>query len=199
MERCKGSVKLVFHHDFRIPELGLTAPCGSVTLPTTRAGSTPGQAMTRLALLLVRFAAGDRPWGRGARPTPGSCRSSLAAVASNSLRVGLWKIERQALAGALGTEITVCHLPSDTRKWNKIKHWLVSLITQNWRRKPSDCHPTITLLIGATTIKAGLIIKSKLGTAERGQCPARRRHRLDFAPRMALHLTCQTASRPFWW
>jgi len=92
--------------------------------------------------------------------------------ASNSLRMRLWKIERQALAGALGTEITVCHLPPGMSKWNTIKHGLVSLINQNWRRKLPNSYPTVILLIAATAIKAGLIVKGELGTAAQRQCRA---------------------------
>ena len=37
-------------------------------------------------------------------------------------------------------QITVCHLPPGTSKWNKIEHRLFSYISQNWRGKPLiDC------------------------------------------------------------
>jgi hypothetical protein len=45
----------------------------------------------------------------------------------------LWKYELQQLADESGLDITVCHLPSGTSKWNKIEHRLFSYITQNWR------------------------------------------------------------------
>ena len=41
----------------------------------------------------------------------------------------LWKKELMALAGETGLEITVCHLPPGTSKWNKIEHRLFAHIT----------------------------------------------------------------------
>jgi Rhodopirellula transposase DDE domain len=37
---------------------------------------------------------------------------------------------------AIGLEISVCHFPPGTSKWNKIEHRLFSFISQNWRGKP---------------------------------------------------------------
>jgi hypothetical protein len=55
---------------------------------------------------------------------------------SNGARLRLWKCELQVLADELGIEITVCHVPPGTSKWNKIEHRLFSFITQNRRGKP---------------------------------------------------------------
>ena len=38
-----------------------------------------------------------------------------------------------ALAAETGLEITVCHMPPGTSKWNKIEHRLFSHISMNWR------------------------------------------------------------------
>ena len=83
---------------------------------------------------------------------------------SNGSRVRLWKIELQALANELDIDITVCHLPPGTSKWNKIEHRLFSFITQNWRGRPLVSYQTIVQLIAATTTKAGLTVSSKLDT-----------------------------------
>jgi hypothetical protein len=55
------------------------------------------------------------------------------------------------LARELGIEISVCHLPPGTSKWNRIEHRLFSFISQNWRGKPLCNLTTIISLIGATT------------------------------------------------
>ncbi len=81
---------------------------------------------------------------------------------SNGSRVRLWKIELQALANELGIEITVCHLPPGTSKWNKIEHRLFSFITQNWRGRPLISYQTIVQLIAATNTDAGLTVRSEL-------------------------------------
>ena len=75
---------------------------------------------------------------------------------SNGARVRLWKVELQKLARELGLEISVCHLPPGTSKWNRIEHRLFSFISQNWRSKPLRSLATIISLIGATTTGTGL-------------------------------------------
>ena len=56
---------------------------------------------------------------------------------SNGFRLRLWKRELQKLADETGLEISVCHFPPGTSKWNKIEHRLFCAITQNWRGSPS--------------------------------------------------------------
>src|SRR5271156_6135784 len=73
-----------------------------------------------------------------------------------------WKLELQALANELDIEITVCHLPPGTSKWNKIEHRLFSFITQNWRGRPLLSYQTIVQLIAATNTDAGLTVRSEL-------------------------------------
>jgi Rhodopirellula transposase DDE domain len=55
---------------------------------------------------------------------------------SNGNRTRLWKTELQRLADLTGLQITVCHFPSGTSKWNKIEHRLFSFISKNWRGQP---------------------------------------------------------------
>jgi len=80
---------------------------------------------------------------------------------ANGNRRRAWKTELAALAAETGLDITVCHLPPGTSKWNKIEHRLFSQITRNWRGRPLTTHETILNLIGATTTTTGLS-----GTAE---------------------------------
>ena len=78
---------------------------------------------------------------------------------SNGARLRLWKMELQKLADELGLNITVCHLPPGTSKWNKIEHRLFSFITRNWRGKPLVSHQVIVQLIAATATKTGLKVQ----------------------------------------
>jgi len=82
----------------------------------------------------------------------------------NGSRGRLRKIELQALANELDIDITVCHLPPGTSKWNKIEHRLFSFITQNWRGRRLVSDQTIIQLIAATTTKTGLTVHSELDT-----------------------------------
>ena len=78
--------------------------------------------------------------------------------------VRLWKLELQKLADETGLEISVCHFPPGTSKWNKIEHRLFSFITKNWRGQPLVSHEVIVNLIAATTTKTGLRVQSQLDT-----------------------------------
>ena len=55
---------------------------------------------------------------------------------SNGYRLRLWKVELQRWANETGLDVTVCHYPPGTSKWNKIEHRLFSEITKNWRGRP---------------------------------------------------------------
>lgn len=81
---------------------------------------------------------------------------------SNGYRIKLWKKELQILANETKMEITVCHLPPGTSKWNKIEHKLFSFISLNWRGIPLESYETVVQLIGAVKTKKGLIVKSIL-------------------------------------
>jgi transposase len=83
---------------------------------------------------------------------------------SNGYRVRLWKVELQKLADETGLEISVCHFPPGTSKWNKIEHRLFSQITLNWRGKPLTSYEVVVNLIAATTTSKGLKVKCMLDT-----------------------------------
>jgi hypothetical protein len=61
-------------------------------------------------------------------------------------------------------EITVCHFPPGTSKWNKIEHRLFSYISLNWRRKLLTSYEVVVNLIVSTTSTNGLKVKSELDT-----------------------------------
>ncbi|MCP3930751.1 MAG: ISAzo13 family transposase [Bacteroidetes bacterium] len=83
---------------------------------------------------------------------------------SNGSRVRLWKKEIQDLANELNMDITVCHFPPGTSKWNKIEHKLFSYISLNWRGKPLTSYEVVVKLIGSTTTAGGLKVLSELDT-----------------------------------
>ena len=81
---------------------------------------------------------------------------------SNGNRVRLFKRELQKLANETGLEISVCHFPPGTSKWNKIEHRLFSFISKNWRGEPLLDLVTIVNLIGNTRTDAGLKVCCEL-------------------------------------
>lgn len=85
---------------------------------------------------------------------------------SNSHRTKLWKLELQNLANDLGMEITVCHFPPGTSKWNKIEHRLFCHISMNWKGIPLEDYETVVQLIGAVKTNTGLKVKARLDLNE---------------------------------
>lgn len=85
---------------------------------------------------------------------------------SNGYRAKLWKTELQKLADCLNLEITVCHFPPGTSKWNKIEHRLFSHISMNWKGIPLEDYETVVQLIGAVKTTTGLKVKARLDLNE---------------------------------
>lgn len=100
----------------------------------------------------------------GQAPLPEATKLLITADSggSNGARVRLWKVELAKLARETGLEITVCHYPSGTSKWNRIVHKMFNFISMNWRGCPLVSYGTIIELISATTTKKGFTIRSEL-------------------------------------
>jgi hypothetical protein len=81
---------------------------------------------------------------------------------SNRGRVRLWKVCLQRFADRAGLDVTVCHYPPGTSKWNKVEHRLFSYISMNWRGQPLTTYTTVIELIGHTKTKTGLRVSAKL-------------------------------------
>src|SRR5215471_15700002 len=105
------------------------------------------------------------PWSRSA--AGGTTRAAppiRAAGGSNNPRTRAWEHELAAFALQAGLEITACHFPPGTSKWNKIEHRLFSHITMNWRGRPLTSHEVIVAAIAATTTGTGLSVRAELDT-----------------------------------
>ena len=85
---------------------------------------------------------------------------------SNGNRTRLWKTELQRLADESGLQITVCHFPPGTSKWNKIEHRLFSFISKNWRGRPLASYQVIIDSITATKTDTGLEVFARLDENE---------------------------------
>jgi len=110
----------------------------------------------------------SRWWqARGRHEYPHAARLLITADAggSNGYRTRAWKTELAALAAQTGLQVTVCHLPPGTSKWNKIEHRLFSHITMNWRGRPLTSHEVIVETIAATTTRTGLTVEAELDTS----------------------------------
>jgi hypothetical protein len=109
-----------------------------------------------------------RRWWKlfGRRHYPRARRLLLCADGggSNGARNRAWKYHLQQFADQMGLEVTVCHYPPGTSKWNKIEHRMFSFISLNWKGRPLVSYETVVNLIGATRTKTGLRIKAALDT-----------------------------------
>lgn len=151
-------------HDFPDKELGKAIPYGVYDI-----GRNEGWVNVGINHDTAQFAANSirRWWTRmGHYRFPNAKRLLITADSggSNGYKRRLWKMELQKLATFMGVDITVCHFPPGTSKWNKIEHRLFSFITQNWRGKPLYDLVTVVNLISNTTTSKGLFVKSAVDT-----------------------------------
>jgi hypothetical protein len=100
--------------------------------------------------------------GRVAYPEASRLLVMADAGGSNGYRVRAWKTELARFAAETGLQVTVCHFPPGTSKWNRIEHRLFSAISTNWRGRPLVSHEVIVELIGATTTRTGLTVDAEL-------------------------------------
>lgn len=158
----KGSPKKVRTHDFKDKDLGIAIPYG--VYDQTR---NDGWVSVGIDRNTAEFAVESiRRWWRrmGVKTYPDATQLLITADAgsSNGYRSRLWKVCLQQLADELNINITVCHFPPGTSKWNKIEHRMFCHITENWRGRPLVSQAVIVNSIANTTTRAGLTIKAKL-------------------------------------
>ena len=120
--------------------------------------------------------------GQDAYPGAGRLLVTCDAGGSNGWRNRGWKAGLAELAAETGLQITVCHFPPGTSKWNKIEHRLFSQITLGWRGRPLTSYDVIINTISAVTTSTGLTVTAVLDDTpcpdrDPGQRPADQRHR----------------------
>jgi hypothetical protein len=162
--RPAGDPVRVRDHDFPGPDQGKAIPYGIYDLAADAGWVNVGTDHDTAA-----FAAESvRRWwhGRGRADYPGARRLLITADAggSNGYRTRAWKTGLADLARETGLEITCCHFPPGTSKWNKIEHRLFSHITMNWRGRPLASHQIIVNSIAATVTRTGLAVHAELDT-----------------------------------
>jgi len=160
--RPKGDPEKVNDHDFLDKKKGKVNPYGVYDIQNNQAWVNVGidNDTSSFAIESIR-----RWWnlmGKDNYPYSKKILITADGGGSNGSRVRLWKVELQKLANEIGLEITLCHFPPGTSKWNKVEHKLFSYISINWRGKPLTSHEVIVNLIASTTTTKGLIVKCGL-------------------------------------
>ena len=149
-------------HDFPDPEVGKAVPYGVYDMAANEGFVVVGDDgdTAEFAVSSIR-----RWWdqvGKVAYPHATRLLITADAGGSNGYRTRLWKVELAKLAAEAGIEITVCHFPPGTSKWNKVEHRLFSAISMNWRGRPLTSHQVMVELIAATTTTTGLKVRAQL-------------------------------------
>jgi len=148
-------------HDFPDKDMAKAVPYGVFDVGANEGWMSVGDDHDTAAFAVNAI----RRWWQtmGAERYPKAKRLLVTADAggSNGYRNRLWKVELAKLAAEIGLDITVCHYPPGTSKWNKIEHRLFSFVTMNWRGRTLTSYRTIVELIGATTTEAGLKVQAE--------------------------------------
>jgi hypothetical protein len=156
--RPKGDPDKVRVHDFLDKDLGKAIPYGVYDV-----GANEGWVSVGIDHDTAEFSSQAvlTWWKRlGSHRYPRAKKLLITADGggSNGSRSRLWKYSLQGLADKIGLQITMCHFPPGTSKWNKIEHRMFSFITMNWRGRPLVSHEVILKLIASTTTATGLKI-----------------------------------------
>jgi len=160
--RPKGRPAAVRTHDFPGDSEGKAIPYGVYDVTADAGWVNVGTDHDTAAFAVESI----RRWweAAGSSQYPAARRLLITADAggSNGYRTRAWKTGLAALAEETGLEITVCHFPPGTSKWNKIEHRLFSHVTMNWRGRPLTSHDVIISSIAATTTRTGLTVQARL-------------------------------------
>ncbi|MFH0903073.1 MAG: ISAzo13 family transposase [Pseudomonadota bacterium] len=164
--RKKGDPRPTKDHDFRSEDTDRAVPYG---LYDERRNH--GLVNVGLSHDTAEFATESiRQWWRlvGRENYPKARRLLICADSggSNASRSRVLKVEIQKVADATGLDITFCHYPPGTSKWNKIEHRMFSFISLNWKGKPLETVETVLNLIAGTRTKTGLTIEARLDAGE---------------------------------
>jgi transposase len=163
--RPKGQPVATRTHDFPDDSVGKAVPYGVYDITGNAGWVSVGTDHDTAAFAVESI----RRWWKaaGSSDYPLARRLLITADAggSNGYRTRAWKAELAALAVETGLEITVCHFPPGTSKWNKVEHRLFSHITMNWRGRPLTSHEVIVQTIAATTTATGLRVHAELDTS----------------------------------
>ena len=160
--RPRGDPVRVRDHSFEDGQDGHAIPYGIYDVAANTGFVNVGTDHNTAALAAESI----RRWwnliGSHAYPQAARLLVTCDAGGSNGWRNRAWKAGLADLAQQTGLEITCCHFPPGTSKWNKIEHRLFSQITLNWRGRPLTSHDVIINTISAVTTSTGLTVTAVL-------------------------------------
>jgi len=164
--RPKGQPTATRTHDFPDAGVGKAVPYGIYDLTGNFGWVNVGTDHDTAAFAVESVRRWWKAAGQEQYPLARRLLVTADAGGSNGYRTRAWKAELAALALETGLEVTVCHFPPGTSKWNKVEHRLFSHITMNWRGRPLASHEVVVNTIAATTTRTGLRVRAELDDGE---------------------------------
>jgi transposase len=149
-------------HDFPDPKLGKAIPYGVYDLAANAGWVSVGIDHDTATFAVATLRRWWERLGRALYPDADRLLVTADAGGSNGYRIRAWKTELARFAADTGLQVTVCHFPPGTSKWNKVEHRLFAHSSMNWRGRPLESHEAVVELIGATTTRAGLTVQAEL-------------------------------------
>jgi Rhodopirellula transposase DDE domain len=160
--RPKGQPAAVRTHDFPGDSAGKAIPYGVYDVTANAGWVNVGTDHDTAAFAVESVRRWWKAAGSGDYPAARRLLITADAGGSNGYRTRAWKMGLAALAAETGLQVTCCHFPPGTSKWNKVEHRLFSHITMNWRGRPLTSHDVIINSIAATTTRTGLTVQARL-------------------------------------
>jgi hypothetical protein len=158
----KDDLDLVYDHDFRSLAEGIAIPYGTYDVKKNEGMVNVGMSSDTAEFAVNSIYQWWKMCGKKRYPSADRLLICADGGGSNGSRNRLWKTCLQDLANKLEIDITVCHYPPGTSKWNKVEHRMFSFISLNWKGIPLKNYETIIKLISATKTETGLKVKAKL-------------------------------------
>jgi hypothetical protein len=146
-------------HDFPDEELGKAIPYGIYDIENNEGFVNIGITSDTAEFAVKSIETWWNEVGKERFPNAKSLLVTADCGGSNGNRTRLWKKKLREFCNKYKIDVTVCHYPPGTSKWNKIEHKLFSFISKNWRGRPLVDMATVVNLIANTTTTKGLQVR----------------------------------------
>jgi len=146
-------------HDFLDEELGKAIPYGIYDVENNEGFVNVGITSDTAEFAVNSIETWWNEVGKKRFPKAKKLLITADCGGSNGNRTRLWKKKLREFCNKYKIDVTVCHYPPGTSKWNKIEHKLFSFISKNWRGRPLLDMATVVNLIANTKTTKGLQVR----------------------------------------
>lgn len=154
-------------HDFRSLASGVAIPYGIYDTQSNSGSVFVGTTFNTAEFAVKSITSWWRHTGRIRYPEADHLLILADGGGSNAANSRAWKYFLQRrFCDKYNVNVTVCHYPAGTSKWNPIEHRLFSEISKNWAGQPLTSYETVINFISTTKTNTGLEVKAYLDTKE---------------------------------